>query len=88
MSRNVLIIGMKRMQHHQRLLILLLGSNRGIGLSLAREFHENGWTVTGSVRPQSRSDAETKEVHNENEYVETMTNCFSARKHCFEHFGN
>jgi NAD(P)-dependent dehydrogenase (short-subunit alcohol dehydrogenase family) len=37
--------------------ILIVGASRGIGLGLAREFAERGWSVTATVRDAARADA-------------------------------
>lgn len=39
-----------------------LGANRGIGLNLVRRLVKHGWTVSGSIRPQSRKDASALDV--------------------------
>ncbi|PVH86610.1 short chain dehydrogenase [Cadophora sp. DSE1049] len=37
--------------------VLIIGANRGLGLGLLKVFKEHGYTVYGTIRPQTRSDA-------------------------------
>ncbi|KUJ16431.1 NAD(P)-binding protein [Mollisia scopiformis] len=41
---------------------LLASANRGIGLNLAKAFAALSWDVTGSVRPQTKTDPSVKEL--------------------------
>ena len=34
----------------------MTGANRGIGLQLVKVLSEHGWSVFGTVRPETRSD--------------------------------
>ncbi|KAM0424834.1 hypothetical protein ACHAPT_009890 [Fusarium lateritium] len=36
--------------------VLVVGANRAIGLNLVKAFIGRSWNVTGTIRPQSRSD--------------------------------
>ncbi|KAF7878853.1 hypothetical protein EAF04_000056 [Stromatinia cepivora] len=42
--------------------VLIVGANRGIGLNLVKAFIKNSWNVTGSIRPQSKTDASVKDL--------------------------
>ncbi|GIK02040.1 hypothetical protein Aspvir_006083 [Aspergillus viridinutans] len=67
MARSVLVIGYTPLNsplwatmlipRSIQPLTLHLGANRGIGLNLLKAFAQRGWTVFGTVRAESRSDA-------------------------------
>ncbi|OBT64480.1 hypothetical protein VE03_05374 [Pseudogymnoascus sp. 23342-1-I1] len=42
--------------------ILVIGANRGIGLNLLKAFAGRGWTVFGTIRPETRSDASFRDA--------------------------
>ncbi|OAL53779.1 NAD(P)-binding protein [Pyrenochaeta sp. DS3sAY3a] len=42
--------------------VLVVGANRGIGLSLVKAYTAKSWHVTGTIRPQSRNDESIKDL--------------------------
>jgi len=42
--------------------VLVIGANRGLGLALVNVFAEHGWTLFGTVRPETRSDPSFRDL--------------------------
>jgi len=53
----LLLAGVVQSAEHSRPTVLITGASRGIGLELARQYAERGWTVVATARDPGRSDA-------------------------------
>lgn len=55
-------LGLKAISLTSSHLLVSIGANRGIGFNILKAFVSRSWNVTGTIRPQSRSDSSVHEV--------------------------
>ena len=64
-------------QNHPNPTLLLIAASRGLGLAIAEEFLKRGWSVVGTIRPESNSDqlVELRSRFEDRLEIETLDIC-------------